>query len=408
MKKAILLATLFLGAIVCSKAQGYKVALQGQKQTGMAHTGVGYVTGASAIYFNPGALSFIDSSNLELGITALIPRTEFVDGKTNDKYYADNQVFPPFSVYGAYKVNHKLAIGIGAYTPFGSGLRWPDNWSGRFILHEISLLSIFIQPTVSYQLTDHIGIGLGGIYATGNVKLSRDIPVSNSQGGYPRATLTGNAHNFGYNAGVFYKQGNSLSAGITYHSRIDMKLDNGDATFTGLPAALTSQFPNTSFNSTLPLPSELSAGVAFRPVSRLLLALDVNYTFFHSFDTLAFDYKQQTAFLQSSKTPENYKDVPSFRLGAQYSVCPQLDLRGGIFYSLTPVQQGYVYPNLPDNNRIGLTCGLSYRPVSRLSIDASFLFEDAAKRTDTNNGTQFSGTYKTLVAAPGIGIGYSF
>src|SRR5690348_14753698 len=250
MKKAILLIPLLGGIILQTRAQGFKIGLQGQKQTGMALTGVGYLTGASAIYFNPGALSFIDRSNIEAGVTALIPKTEFVDGNTQNKYYTDNQVFPPFGIYGVYKINKKLAAGVGTYTPFGSGLRWQENWSGRFILHEIELQSVFIQPTVSYQLTDKLGIGIGGVYALGKVTLSRDIPVNNSQGNYPRATLTGNAHNFGFNAGVFFKGSENFSAGITYHSRIDMKIDNGDARFTCMPASLQSQFPNTTFNTT--------------------------------------------------------------------------------------------------------------------------------------------------------------
>lgn len=408
MKKAILLIPVLGGIILQAQAQGFKIGLQGQRQTGMALTGVGYLTGASAIYFNPGALSFIDRSNVEAGVTALIPKTEFVDGNTQNKYYTDSQVFPPFNVYGAYKINKKLAAGIGAYTPFGSGLRWQENWSGRFILHEIELQSVFIQPTVSYQLTDKLGIGIGGIYALGKVTLSKDIPVNNSQGNYPRATLTGNAHNFGFNAGVFYKLCENFSAGITYHSRIDMKIDNGDARFTGMPASLQSQFPNTTFNTTLPLPSELSAGIGYRPIPPLLLALDVSYTFFHSYDTLAFDYKQNTPTLQDSKSPRDYKDVPAFKLGAQYTLCPRLDIRGGVFYAVTPVQQGYSSPELPDNNRIGLTCGLSYRPVKQLSIDLSFLYENVQKRTDTNMETQLYGTYKTYVFAPGIGVGYSF
>jgi long-chain fatty acid transport protein len=81
-------------------------------------------------------------------------------------------------------------------------------------------------------------------------------------------------------------------------------------------------------------------------------------------------------------------------------------IRLGAFYDQTPVQDGYVAPELPDNDKIGLTCGASFKFTDRLSMDMSILYENVPARTQTNKETGLSGTFKTTVFAPGIGINY--
>ena len=79
------------------------------------------------------------------------------------------------------------------------------------------------------------------------------------------------------------------------------------------------------------------------------------------------------------------------------------------------MKDGYVGPETPDADRVILTAGLSYQVTEHLGVDASFLFEDFLKRTQTqsqllDNGTtdRIAGTYKTQVYVPGIGLHYKF
>src|SRR5690606_14191383 len=125
---------------------------------------------------------------------------------------SQSQLFTPFNVYigGRLKEEGRLALGLGIYTPFGSGLSWNDNWEGRYITQSISLQSFFFQPTVSYKISDVLSIGGGFIYAAGNVELKRALPIQDNYGNDARARLKGNADGVGLNLGVHIRPSDAV------------------------------------------------------------------------------------------------------------------------------------------------------------------------------------------------------
>jgi long-chain fatty acid transport protein len=408
MKKSLLL----MGMAVCglfheSSAGGFKIGLQGQKQLGMGHTGVGFAQDAATIYFNPAGMSFV-GSQFTGGMFTLIPSTSFLEKGTNTITNATSQVFTPFEVFATTKLSNRINFGVGVYTPFGSGIMYPTDWSGRNILHRIDLKAIFIQPTLSLRLSNNFSLGAGFIYSTGSVLLEKDLPiVSGPNQDIANAQLKGHATGIGFNAGAYLKASEKFNIGVTYHSKVKMSVKEGTAVFENIPSALTSNFPNgNTFKTDLPLPSELAAGISYKASPRTTIAIDMNYTFWNSFDSLGFDYAKNSASLTDAKSQRLYKNAIAVRAGIQYNASKNVMLRVGGFYDQTPVQDGYVAPELPDNDKLGLTCGASFKCSKRLSLDMSFLYEHLGPREQTNKETGLSGTFKTKAIAPGIGINY--
>jgi long-chain fatty acid transport protein len=194
--------------------------------------------------------------------------------------------------------------------------------------------------------------------------------------------------------------------GLTYRSKVNMAVNNGQANFE-VPASVAANFPDGSFKSKLPLPSVTTLGLGFKASAKLNFALDINYVGWKAYDTLSFDYENNTTSLIDTKSARMYKNTFAFRGGAQYKVTEQFAARLGLAYGITPVQNGYVTPETPDANRVNYTVGLGYEIGKHLKLDASFLFTHL-ERTDTNTETNLSGTFKTNVCAPGISIGYQF
>jgi long-chain fatty acid transport protein len=285
-------------------------------------------------------------------------------------------------------------------------VQWQDNWTGRFTITKLQLLAIYIQPTVSYKLTKKIGIGAGFIFATGKVNLQKDIPVIDVNGNYGHAELEGKANGYGYNLGIYYNPIPKFFIGLTYRSQVNMNVKNGEAKFT-VPSSLSVNFPDGKFTSSLPLPSVTILGFAYKLTSKTTLALDINYTGWKAYDTLAFDYENNTTSLIDTKSARNYKNTFAFRFGGDYKISEQLIARLGIAFALSPVPDGYVTPETPDANRINYTAGLGYNFKKHFTINASFLFT-TFKREGTNIETNLSGTYKTNVVIPGLSIIYKF
>ncbi len=402
-KLSLLLLSMSMVSLVY--AGGFKIGLQGQKQIGMGHVGIGLAQDASSVYFNPGALSFIENQ-INFGVSAIVPRVQFLETNTNISTFAENQTFTPFSLYANYHIkNSPVTLGVGVYTPFGSGVKYPTDWTGRYVLTNINLTNVFIQPTVAYKVNDFLSFGAGFVYSLGHVTLEKELPIENSIG-EGSAKLEGSAAGFGYNLGAYFNVNKRLTGGVVYHSRVDMKVDNGSATFSNIPTALSSTFPNTTFTTELPLPSEAGVGFAYKANKDFTVGVDVNYTFWNSFESLGFDYADNTSALVDDPSPRNYENAWAFRAGFQYDASRRVSVRAGAFFDQTPVQNGYVNPELPDNDKVGISMGGTYWLEDRISIDFSLLYEDVIKRRDINTETQLSGTYKTKVIIPGVGISY--
>ena len=389
-------------------AQGFQVNLQGQKQQGMGGAGTALMQDPSALFFNPGGASFVHGNSINLGVTPTFARGAFMDASTHQVSRTNSPVSTPFAAYGLFEIkdSSKLKLGLAIYTPFGSTVQWEDKWTGRFALTRLELRAIFIQPTVSYKICKQLGIGAGFVYATGKVNLQKDIPIIDANGNYSHAELNGKANGYGFNAGIYFQPNEKLSIGLTYRSKVKMEVKDGEATFT-VPESVAANFPNGKFTSKLPLPSVTTLGFAYKASSKLDFALDINYVGWKAYDTLSFDYENNTASLIDTKSARRYKNTFAFRAGAQYKVTENFTARLGLAYGITPVQNGYVTPETPDANRVNYTAGIGYRLGKHIQLDASFLFTHL-KRTDTNLETNLSGTFKTNVCAPGISISYKF
>jgi len=402
---------LFLGLFLMpnvSYSQGFQVNFQGQKQQAMGCAGTALQTDGASLFFNPGASAFAKENSVNVATTPIFANVMYIDSATNDVYRTENPVGTPFSAYGLFQLKEdgKLKLGIAAYTPFGSTVQWEKNWIGRFAITRLELKAIFIQPTISYRISDKIGVGAGFIYSTGNVNLQKDIPVQFEDGTFAKAELAGKAQGFGYNLGVQINATEKFGIGLNFRSKVQMSLNDGEATFT-VPEGLDPNFPDGKFVGGLPLPQVTTLGLSYKLDDKWAFVLDINHVGWKAYDTLAFDYETNTTSLLDTKSARDYKNIVAFRAGASYKVMKNLEVRFGGGYGLTPVQDGYVTPETPDGNRAYGTFGLGYEIGEHFAIDASCYYTQIT-RADINKETNLSGTFTTKAIAAGIGFIYKW
>ncbi|UOQ66600.1 OmpP1/FadL family transporter [Hymenobacter volaticus] len=412
--KFLLLAGGTLLSSTAASAGGYQVTLAGQKNNGMGGVGVGLSLDQAAMFYNPGALAMVKDRGVQLGVNATLARNAFVAEGGSQQRQLRNSTVTPFNLYAGFgPAEGKFRAGIAVYTPFGSKLQYANGWEGRTSLTDITLESIYVQPTFSYAITDQLSIGAGlMILAYGSVNLQRDIPLPDSFG---HIELDGKAENkVGYNAGIFFKPSDKLSVGISYRSKIDAQVKDGDVTFTNVSPSFASRFEATKFGATLPLPATTSIGIGIMPNENLTIGLDANFVEWSKYRVLRFDFDKQVNGNTFSESKRFYQDALTFRVGGQYKLTSGLTVRAGGSYDMTPVKDGYVTPETPDNDRISGTLGASYS-FGKFGVDLSSQFVSIQKRTQTqqdllNNGTtdRIAGTYKTNIVIPGLGLNYNF
>lgn len=391
-------------------AGGFEYNFQGQKQAGMGNAGTGTLLDAGSVFFNPGAVSFLDTTfTINLGAHFQSSRTSYLESAPGTyQIEMQHEMDAPFSCYAAWKKkpSSRLSISFGIYSPFGYSTRWDDNWKGQFLVLHSYLTSLYFQPTLSYKLTDKLGIGAGFVVATGSYDLKKALPVQFSDGYYATESLHGSFNGFGYNAGLFYTMNEHFSLGLNYRSAVNASISSGTANF-DVPLSLSSEYPNENFSTTIKMPYVATLGAGYK-TGKFLFAMDLNYTGWSSTDSFRIKYVTHTSSLQDLSSPRMYKNSYAIRAGVQYKINDNTQARLGLYFDNSPIQPGYLSPEMPDADKVGFTCGLSYKVGKYVRLDGSFLYEEGMKRTDTNTETQFSGTYKTHVFVPGIGMSVVF
>ena len=77
-----------------------------------------------------------------------------------------------------------------------------------------------------------MGVGAGFVYSTGSLKLRKAVPVQDANGTYGEGELNGKANGYGFNAGIYFQASEKISLGISYRSRVKVKVNDGNAKFT--------------------------------------------------------------------------------------------------------------------------------------------------------------------------------
>jgi long-chain fatty acid transport protein len=404
-KITILMLLLMLGAQLLF-AGGYQVRLQGQKQTGIGLIGTPFAFGASSIFYNPGSLAYMkENTSFSAGFSGIFSNAIYKAKGSDYKAETDNTMGTPFYFYTATKVIDDVSVGVGVYTPFGNSNKWDNDWDGRYLIQDISLSAIFIQPTVSYKLGDKLGIGAGVSVVMGNVDLTKALPPPvNGQ-----FNMEGKSSAIGYNLGLFLKATDKLNIGFDYRSKVNMKVDNGNTTFSSIPSSLTEYFPSSgNFQAELPLPANFDAGFSYQFTEKFMLAAELNMVFWSAYDSLIIDFKENNEKLTDSRNPRKYSDSFIFRLGGEYKFSEKLVARAGIYYDPTPTNEDYFTPETVSLDQIAFTLGLSYLPIKGLSIDLSYLQLEGLESDKAYTPDNFAGTYKSRAFIPGIGLSYNF
>ena len=204
------------------------------------------------------------------------------------------------------------------------------------------------------------------------------------------------------------KVSDHFQIGMTYRSQLNMNVSSGTATFT-VPSTLNTSFPNTTFESALPIPQVASIGIGYRAGDYLTLQADVNYNGWNSYDSLRIDFAKNTNALHNIHEPRHYKNTLTYRLGANYKVSKVVSLMAGGAYDPTPVVDGFVSPDLPDADHIVLSCGIAVKPLRGFTIMAALEGVTTPKRTGVYlNEAYFNGVYKTEAITTGLAIYYNF
>jgi long-chain fatty acid transport protein len=209
-------------------------------------------------------------------------------------------------------------------------------------------------------------------------------------------------------AGLRAKLGSSLLLGAVYKSPMKITFD-GNARFQ-VPDLLRPQFPDGGIQSAQQFPQMAIIGLAVRPMPRLTVEADIQWTNWDTLNSQTVRFDQKTPFVQDTALPLNWRDTWTVRIGGNYQINGSFNLRAGYVYDPSAVPDETISPLIPELNKHMATVGFGLHK-SRWSID--LLYEaiiGESRRVDNAlpGLAQHQGEYQSVAHAAGLSILYRF
>ncbi|MCZ4371825.1 outer membrane protein transport protein [Vibrio diazotrophicus] len=407
-----------------SHAAGFQLAEYSATGLGRAYAGeAAMADNASAQWRNPAMLTYLDGTQVSTGAIYVNPNVD-VHGdvtfnntttrvESND--YANDAVIPNF--YLSHQINDKLVAGLALGTNYGMETELGSNFAASHFGDEAMVKTMEANANLGYQLTDAVSIGGGVRYVIGEGHFGAKSPKQTEALGLPQGTtlkyMEGEDTAWGWQAGAAWQINPSNRIGLTYKSKVDLKL-TGTANM--YVTDYKSVINDTGYMSlTMPATAEIAS---FHQVTdKLALHGSINWTDWSSFEKLEAQLdKLKTVMVKEENWEDNYR----FALGATYQLDSKLALRSGVAYDMGAVSDQNRTITIPETDRIWLSIGAGYDVTEQFTVDAGFTYivaKDASIKEsrgyESDNsaqkvGGQFTGQTTGSVWLLGVQASYRF
>ena len=139
-------------------------------------------------------------------------------------------------------------------------------------------------------------------------------------------------------------------------------------------------------------PQSVAVGYAYRPIAKLKLEVDVEWT---NWDPLNTVQLRSINPLLTGAQGYNWKDSFFYEFGAQYDLNEHWTVRGGYIFSENTVPDSTFTPAVPDSDRHVLSVGLGYG-TKRMQVDVAYQYSFTVSRTVAGSpGTLSDGKWTT-------------
>lgn len=424
-KTVLLLGTAFAAA--SAQASGYHFGTQSVNAQSTANAAAAEAADASTIFYNPAGLTKLDSSQISVNANIVLPSihyeadsaTDFtgipVQGSKSGKI-TKTTVAP--HIYGAYKVNDNLTVGLGVYVPFGSATEYEKDSVLRHNINKLGLTSIAVEPVAAWKLNERHSFGAGIIAQHTSAELRKyadwGIQKKAAMLNNPAAAaaiqadghadVKGSDWGFGYQLAWMWDINDRARVGVNYRSKVSHTL-KGDAEWAADGAAAKTMWngnmlaplgytPSEKASVKIVTPESLSVHGMYKVSDKADLFGDVTWTRHSRFNKaeLVFENTKKIVNGQSDRTTitPNWRNTYKVGFGGSYQISEPLQLRAGIAFDKSPVRNAdYRMNSLPDGNRIWFSAGMKYNIGKNHVVDAAYThihINDTTYRTAKASG----------------------
>ncbi|MDY0151774.1 MAG: outer membrane protein transport protein [Candidatus Cloacimonas sp.] len=445
--KKIQLITLILTFVSIGSllfAGGFALSGVGSRATAMGGAFRGMASDASAMYWNPAGLGFMDSNSVDLGGTFILPSgtwdsagTQYtqIPGFGSKEYEAEKSLRAFPNLFVTMAKNPKLKYGLGVYVPYGLGTTWdiykfptstagtgPLTYAAGFPENELksSIALVDVHPSVAYQIMPNLsaGVGLSVLYGTIELgKISFNPALGATAYLQPISSdMSGSGMGFGANMGLMFKPTPTISVGLSAKIPTTVSMDGEAEIYLWQPQPLVASpvkaGGKSDLTTELNLPADIGIGISLKVKPNWAVNLDYAYTMWNSLEEVVVKMETPANVLGTTESVVAFKweDTNRVSLGTEYLMgC--MALRAGVYYDQTPIPESTQTVTLSDiGDKISSNLGFG-RSFGKFNLDANVQYVMFSEREITateQTATNMAGVFNANSMSANIGLGYRF
>ncbi|WP_391089537.1 outer membrane protein transport protein [Vibrio sp. NH-UV-68] len=394
-KKTLLAVTITSATLASQHALAAGFQLNSQSATGLGRAFAGdavIADNASVMSRNAAAMALFDRTEMSLGFNIIDSEVK-VTGSTytsplgsqsiEDTTNNATSVIPNF--YIVHPVNDKFAVGLGAYSNFGTTNEFDSNWgagSGTLFtsggnpvqvvpgadafggVTNVSTMNFLLAG--SYRINDQwsIGGGLDVIYGEGELKRQSTmniVEVPNTPTGLTNTQqlmdIDASAWTVGFNLGTVYEMDENNRFGFSYHYSPEKEV-GGTVSYSG---------DSNIGDLIIPLP-DMAEFSGYHRIENTAFAVhySVQWIGWSSFDRLATTNGTE---IKQYK----WKDTFHYAIGGTYYINQSWEARIGYMFD-EGVQDELTSVSVPDSDRQWFSAGATYHINKDQVLDVGFTY----------------------------------
>lgn len=391
MKKLWLKTSLALAVgAVSTHSLGNGIAINEQSVSGMGTSFAGRasaVNDAAILFGNPAGLSKLERPEV-VGGFGLVKANVDIDDASAETHKGDMVPLTPVPfAYYASPIDEKFSWGLGLYVPYALISDYEKSFGGRFKGQYSKVEVVTLQPTLSYQINDRVSVGFGPTINKIKGKLVNKLDNRAALGtGETKVGIKGDDVAYGFNVGLMVDVTDSLTWGLTYHSKVDYTLE-GRTRITNGSGPIFSQF-NGDYDASLDFttPETIDTSVTYKLDDQWTLYAGTTFTRWSRLQEIVVENEGTPSLLGMQPIGEVSEELKwhntwSYAIGASYQLNPQWVLRTGLAIDPSPAENEHRSVRIPVGNRKVFSVGAGWSPNPDLTIDVaySYLQESSAK-----------------------------
>lgn len=398
MKRCLQMKMLFTGLVIILIfpatiwAGGFYLSEVSNADVGLASAGsAARAQDASTVFTNPAGMTRLNQPEILLSIQPLYINLEFEEDSNTS---GSNQILPngtgaddgdasdwlpTGSTFYVHPVNRDLRLGIGVLGYFGLGMKYEDDWVGRYYIKEITLQGLTIKPAVAYRINDwlSVGAGLNAMYGILNEK----VAVNNNPlglGTFPDGELEVDDKTWGFGGvfGVLVEPQKSTRFGLTYMTKTELEFESR-ADFSGLRPALATILENNGLldaklDLTINAPQAAMLSAYHEVTDRLAIMGNIGWQDWSDFGKV--DVMVSAEDTNSLTVDRNYKDTWHGAVGLQYKASEPWLISCGIAYDSSMMDDEDRTPDAPVGETWKFGAGTQYKLKKNIDLGLTYEF----------------------------------